>query len=109
MASYQALGQFISTFAEPDIAGFEITEDGLKPVAKLLDFAAQFSEDLAHCYLTETDKCTDQRVDQGYVFSVSLVSVLYGKILQEFNRLCKIIVFLFTVVRAQRNCQPSFS
>eukprot|EP00795_Rhopilema_esculentum_P001158 gene1158-15512_t len=34
MAAYQALGQFISTFADPDIAGFRITEHGLEPCPK---------------------------------------------------------------------------
>ena len=35
MAAYQALGQFIATFAEPIVAGFKITEQGLKkcPIA----------------------------------------------------------------------------
>ena len=37
MAAYQALGQFIATFAEPIVAGFKITEQGLKkcPVAPI--------------------------------------------------------------------------
>ena len=37
MAAYQSLGQFIATFAEPAVAGFRITEDGLKPCQKVLD------------------------------------------------------------------------
>ena len=28
MAAYQALGQFIATFADPEKSGFEINEDG---------------------------------------------------------------------------------
>ena len=37
MAAYQALGQFIATFAEPIVAGFKITEQGLKkcPIASI--------------------------------------------------------------------------
>ena len=37
MAAYQSLGQFIATFAEPGMAGFRITEDGLKPCQKVLN------------------------------------------------------------------------
>lgn len=36
MAAYQSLGQFISTFAEPAVAGFRITENGLRPCAKVI-------------------------------------------------------------------------
>ena len=34
MAAYQSLGQFIATFADPEKAGFRITENGLKPCGK---------------------------------------------------------------------------
>lgn len=44
MAAYQSLGQFISTFADPTVAGFRITENGLKPCAKVTTSVETSSE-----------------------------------------------------------------
>ncbi len=52
MAAYQALGQFIATFADPGFTGFEVTEDGLEPCPKSLESSTE-SESQMHAEGTD--------------------------------------------------------
>ena len=55
MAAYQSLGQFISTFADPAVAGFRITENGLKPYPKVTTTVENSFDDVQPQTQTEAE------------------------------------------------------